>query len=155
MSFFKGCYIGLRTNFTKNLSPWYSIKVGKGCGVKGALGRCNDQALPALFLFDGWWVGWKEPNPTRQCMFNIIGREIVNLEHALLFSADRQFGKAPLDYSFAGSTETFGNFNTPDQAYYAAKILADEISKKDIKSEFTERPLKVVDYFEQCRQAQR
>ena len=53
---FRGCYIGLRANFDENLKPWFSIKIGKGTGKKGALGRCDDQALPALFLFDGYYI---------------------------------------------------------------------------------------------------
>ena len=146
---FRGCYIGLRANFDANLNVWYSIKVGKGTGRKGALGRCDDQALPALFLFDGYNVGIKQNIDFRDSPFPIFytGRSIYNLERMMMDQARKDFGESPLLYSFAGSTETFGNFQTPKDAYLAAERIADSIAKIDIKSEFTNEPLQIVDYF--------
>ena len=143
---FRGCYIGLRANFDADLNVWYSIKVGKGTSHKGALGRCNDQALPALFLFDGCNVGIQNTAAEGNGIF-VLGRSIYNLEKKMMEMARAEFGEAPLLYSFAGSTETFGKFQTPKEAYLAAKVIADSVRLDDIKSEFTKEPLQIVDYF--------
>ena len=150
---FRGCYIGLRANFDANLNVWYSIKVGKGTGRKGALGRCDDQALPALFLFDGYNVGIQSSFSEGNGLF-VLGRSICNLERKMMEKARKEFGEAPLLYSFAGSTETFGNFQTPKDAYLAAKLIADSLRLDDIKSEFTNEPLQIVDYFKKGREAE-
>ena len=143
---FRGCYIGLRANFDENLKPWFSIKIGKGTGKKGALGRCDDQALPALFLFDGYNVGikWSEQG---KGLFNLRARSIHNLERILQEKARELFGDAPTLYSYAGSCETFGKFENPQEAYQAGKILADYLAEIDAKSEFTGEKLKIVNYF--------
>jgi hypothetical protein len=153
---FRGCYIGLRANFDANLNVWYSIKVGKGTGQKGAIGRCDDQALPALFLFDGYNVGIKPNIDFSNSPFPIFceGQSIYNLERMMMEQARKTFGEAPLLYSFAGSTETFGNFQTPKAAYLAAKLIADSIATIDVESEFTNEPLQIVDYFKKGREAE-
>ena len=146
---FRGCYIGLRANFDENLKPWFSIKIGKGTGKKGALGRCDDQALPALFLFNGYWIGIKsEPS---EALLNLTARHIINLERDLIERARKKFGDAPTLYKYAGSSETFGKFETPQEAYQAGKFLADGIAGLDAKSDFTKQKLKIVDYFKKCR----
>jgi len=142
---FRGCYIGLRANFDADLTVWYSIKVGKGTGQKGALGRCDDQALPALFLFDGYNVGIQYPEQDK--MLYLVSRTFCNLERKMQNMARTEFGEAPLLYSFAGSTETFGKFQTPKEAYLAAKVIADSVRLYDIESEFTKEPLHILDYF--------
>ena len=158
---FRGCYIGLRANFDANLNVWYSIKVGKGTGQKGALGRCDDQALPALFLFDGYNVEVESninlstsPFPISHLLCHGQYQHLINLERIMQTQARETFGEAPLLYSYAGSTETFGNFKTPKEAYLAAKFIADFIAKKDMKSEFTNEPLQIVDYFKKGREAE-
>jgi hypothetical protein len=143
---FRGCYIGLRANFDENLNAWYSIKVGKGTSHKGALGRCDDQALPALFLFDGYNVGMQHTATEGKTLF-LVSRTICNLEKLMTEMARKEFGEAPLLYSFAGSTETFGKFQTPKEAYLAAKVIADSVRLYDIESEFTKEPLHILDYF--------
>ena len=145
---FRGCYIGLRANFDENLKPWFSIKIGKGTGKKGALGRCDDQALPALFLFDGYYIGIKpKPSEASGSFLTLTARHIVNLERDLIERAREKFGDAPTLYSYAGSCETFGKFETPQEAYQAGKILADRIAGLDAKSDFTKEKLKIVNYF--------
>ena len=143
---FRGCYIGLRANFDADLTVWYSIKVGKGTGQKGALGRCDDQALPALFLFDGYNVGIQYPIQPDKMLY-LVSRTFCNLERKMQDMARKEFGEAPLLYSFAGSTETFGKFQTPKEAYLAAKVIADSVRLYDIESEFTKEPLHILNYF--------
>ena len=146
---FRGCYIGLRANFDENLKPWFSLKIGKGTGKKGALGRCDDQALPALFLFDGYWIGIKPEtsNKPEGAFLTLTARYMVNLERALLEKAREKFGDAPTLYKYAGSCETIGKFETPQDAYQAARFLADDIARLDAESDFTGEKLKIVNYF--------
>lgn len=90
-------YCGIAADINNNLETFYYIKIGTtiNCPVT----RCNNQRLKYLWSLD-------------------------IKEHIALDIAERILDKAPLDYSAAGYTESFGKFNSPKEAIYKAfKIL--------------------------------
>jgi len=123
----KGCYIGLRAEFQKDLSVWYSLKIGEGKGKGGIVQRANNQALPLLFGIEGVLAG--------------IGTD--RTEKILHQIARCKIDQYKTAYKYSGSTENFGYFKTPAEAYRGAKAIIKEFSDIDPEN-------KIIDYRKIC-----
>jgi hypothetical protein len=116
----KGYYLGLRGFISKDGRGRWAWKIGQGIGVKGILGRCDAQSLSLAF-------GW--PNG------NIGFGECWLLDRAEAYVGSVfQTEKA---HTFAGSTETFGNWAEPFDAYQEALDFVEWISAEDGAPEAT------------------
>lgn len=126
---FKGVYIGLRGFIREgDRAGRWAIKVGEGFGKKGILGRADDQALSLAFGFNAREVDRKVHmfgNPEK------IVWSFERLERALMRELDKRFGGSPLAHNFAGATETYGDFATPEEAYHAAELMLAELHLED------------------------
>ena len=101
----KGYYLGLRGFIDKNGRGRWAWKIGQGIGVKGILGRCDAQSLSLAF-------GWPEvPYPS------YFGESWLLAKAKAYVGPIFQTEKA---HTFAGSTETFGNWAEPFDAYQHA-----------------------------------
>ena len=102
-----GEYCGIAADITQDLETRYYLKCGESCG--SLTERCNTQRLKIV---------WGHQQP-----FKEKGR--IRCERELQYLARNLFGDAKIDYSAAGYTESFGWWETVEEANAAAFELRD------------------------------
>ena len=118
---FKGVYIGLRGFIRNDRAGRWGLKVGEGFGKKGILGRSDDQALSLAFGFEAKNIDCKVR------VFETPIWSFERLERRLMRLLGERFGSSPLAHNFAGATETYGDFATPEEAYEAMAYFLEEL----------------------------
>jgi len=103
-----GEYCAIAAEITQDLDTRYYLKCGESCG--SLTKRCNAQRLKIV---------WGHHQPTGHKGYRI------SCEKELQAMACKMFGTAKIDYSAAGCTESFGWWETVEEANAAAFELRD------------------------------
>ena len=93
-------YVSIAADLDANFKPFYFVKVGKTEGR--AVDRCDRQRLKLI---------WSASNPFT-CYEGWMKRQ-----------AEKMFGRTQFGYRPAGATESYGQFESPDEAFRAAWSL--------------------------------
>ena len=105
-----GEYCSLGAEITRDLETRYYIKVGASQGLLSK--RCDTQRLKLVW-------GHQKPFKRKGARYDC--------EKGLQFIALKMFGKAGIDYAAAGRTESFGWWETVEEANAAAFQLLDAV----------------------------
>lgn len=145
---FAGTYIGIRGFIRKgDKKGRWALKVGQGCGKGGVVGRCDNQGLSIAFgmpakMIDHTLYFLSDKNHENP----VYG--IRSLESVLMDEMKERFNNAPVAHEFAGYTETFGDFKTPEKAYMAARDMLK--NKLDDLTMAHGEPIPLKDFWAEC-----